>query len=172
MKEHKEILVTLGLVIFLICLQTIPFYLKNISKSKNEKTTIEPAPVMRNEETDITPGAVIGGLLGGVIGSRKIEKPVNDPSELLDPLSALTDKDLFNVKYIFENYSARRRLEWINETTDIKYVIILNNSYSDYNTQKPCQDFTMEETTWYGKNTISKKACKASNGIWVNEKGQ
>lgn len=160
MKNHKKNLKIVSLIFLVFCLHIISFYIKKISEFKSLKHDASTEETDRVEEYVAVPYSY-----------SKQEEMFNEPlEESIEPLAALTDEDLSNIRDILEKYSGIQELEfkWVNKTTDIKYIVILTSSYNEYyNEERFCQDFIMEEITRYGTNTVSKKACQSSNRIWM-----
>lgn len=197
MKNHKKKLKIASLIFLVFCLHIISFYIKKIPESKSLKHDASTEETDRVGEYIALPSDPMPPPMCLPCSDSTQKEMFNKSLESIDPLAALTDEDLSNIIYILENDSDKKELvskqvntmndiisvtalnirysdykkhyEWLNEITDIIYVVTLNESYNEYNndTEIFCQNFIVEEITWYDINTIRKKACKLSNGIWM-----
>lgn len=187
MNNHKKILKIVSLIFLVFCLHIISFYIKKIPESKNLRHDASIEETDRVGEYIALPSDPMPPPMCLPCSDSMQEEMFNEPLESIEPLAALTDEDLSNIIYILENDSDKKELvseqvntmndiisvtalnirysdykkhyKWLNEITDIIYVVSLNESYKDYynDTEIFCQEFIVEEITYYDNNVIRKK---------------
>lgn len=118
-------------------------------------------------------GAVLGGAVGGVIGSRadKEDRPVaivvgTAIGAVIGAKigQAIDNRDRACMGHALELAGEKKTVVWTNDKTGVTYRLTPTRNYQD--AAKPCRDFTTVVAKGEQKNTVKGVACRRPNGDW------
>jgi surface antigen len=118
-------------------------------------------------------GAVLGGTVGGVIGSRA-EKENRPVAIILGTTigaiighkigQTMDERDRACMGHALELAGEKKTVVWKNDATGVSYRLTPTRNYQDVN--KPCREFTTAVSTAQKKDSVKGVACRRGNGDW------
>lgn len=118
-------------------------------------------------------GAVLGGTVGGVIGSRA-EKENRPVAIILGTTigaivghkigQTMDERDRACMGHALELAGEKKTVVWKNDATGVTYRLTPTRNYQDV--KKPCREFTTVVSTVQKKDSVKGVACRRGNGDW------
>lgn len=118
-------------------------------------------------------GAVLGGTVGGVIGSR-VETSNRPVAIILGTTigavigakigQTIDDNDRACMGHALELAGEKKTVVWTNSNTGVTYRLTPTRNHQDVN--KPCREFTTVVSTAQKKDSVKGVACRRPNGDW------
>jgi surface antigen len=119
-------------------------------------------------------GAVLGGTVGGVIGSR-VETNNRPVAIILGTTigavigakigQTIDDNDRACMGHALELAGERKTVAWTNQATGASYRLTPTGSFKDGDA--PCRRFTAVVSAGGKKDTLKGAACRQGNGDWL-----
>jgi surface antigen len=118
-------------------------------------------------------GAVLGGTVGGVIGSRadKDDRPVAIlVGTVLGAVigakigRSIDQSDRACMGHALELAGEKKTVVWTNAGTGVSYRLTPTRNYQD--AKKPCREFTTVVSSGEKRDSVKGVACRRGNGDW------